>query len=311
MTKSIVFGSRSTADQVLAGIDLTGKHYLITGAAGGIGLQTASALAANGGHVVVMARTLDDARQACREIGYSCSPLQCDLGDLDSVADAVAAVRRLDVRLDAIVANAGIASPESLSLHSGIEQQFFVNHIGHFALINGLAELLRDASGRVVIVSSNAAAAGAANSDIMFDNLAGQRFYHPERFYRQSKLANALYAKELSRRLHSRGVVVNCADPGAVRGTAIARHSSLLRRLARSAARPFRRSPAQGAATSALLAASPSVSGVSGQYWRHCQVAPGNSELEDADLAARLWKVSEEIIAQHRSSQARLLAHAA
>ena len=311
MMKSVVFGSRSTADQVLAGIDLSGKHYLVTGGASGIGLQTASALAANGGHVIVMARVLDDARQACNEIGYSCTPMQCDLGDLDSVAEAAAEVHRLEVHLDAIVANAGIASPESLSLLNGIEQQFFVNHVGHFALINGLTDLLRDGSSRVVIVSSNAAAAGASNSEIMFDNLAGERFYKPDWFYRQSKLANALYSKELSRRLHSRGVVVNSADPGAVRGTAIARRWSLLRRVARLIARPFRRSPAQGAATSALLAASPNAAGVSGAYWRHCKVAPANSLLEDADLAARLWKASEEIIARHRASRARLLAYAA
>ena len=311
MKRSEVFGARSTADQVLAGIDLTGKHYLITGGASGIGLQTASALAANGGHVIVMARTLENARQACREIGYNCSPLQCDLADLDSVAAAAAEVQRLKAPLDAIVANAGIAYPENLSLLNGIEQQFFVNHIGHFALINELADQLREGSGRIVIVSSNAAAAGASNSGIMFDNLAGQRFYKPEVFYRQSKLANALYSKELSRRLQSRGVTVNSADPGEVRGTSIARRASLMRRLVQFLARPFRRSPAQGAATSALLAASPNTAGVSGEYWRYCRVAAANPALEDTDLAARLWSVSESILAQYRASRSRLLAQAA
>jgi WW domain-containing oxidoreductase len=311
MTTSAVFGARSTADQVLAGIDLTGKHYLVTGGASGIGLQTASALAANGGHVIVMARTLDDARQACKQIGYHCSPVQCDLGNLDSVAAAAAEVHRLQVPLDAIVANAGIANPESLSLLNGIEQQFFVNHIGHFALVNELTDLLRDGSGRVVVVSSRAAGARVQNSGIMFDNLAGERFYKPELFYRQSKLANAIFSRELARRLQSRGVAVNVADPGEVRGTAIARRSSFLRRLAQFIARPFRRSPAQGAATSALLAASPNTTGVSGEYWRHCRAAASNSLLEDRELAARLWVLSEDIIAKHRASQTRLLAHAA
>jgi WW domain-containing oxidoreductase len=311
MNRSAVFGARSTADQVLAGIDLTGKHYLVTGGASGIGLQTASALAANGGHVIVMARTLEDARHACKVIGYHCSPVQCDLGNLDSVADAVAEVQRLQVPLDAIVANAGVATPESLSLLHGIEQQFFVNHLGHFALINPLTHLLRDGSGRVVIVSSSAASAGAANSSIMFDNLAGQQFYQADLFYRQSKLANAIYSRELSRRLQPRGVIVNAVDPGEVRGTAIGRRAGLLRRLAKFLVRPFRRSPAQGAATSALLAASPNAAGVSGAYWRHCNPAPANSLLEDTDLAARLWKLSEDIIAAHRESRARLLAYAA
>lgn len=310
MRKSAVFGARSTADQVLAGIDLTGKHFLVTGSTSGIGLQTASALAANGGHVIVMARTLDGARRTCQEIGYNCSPVECDLGEFASVTAAAAAVRQLQVPLDAIVANAGIANLGALSTRYGVEQQFLVNHLGHFALVNDLASLLREGTGRVVIVSSGAARARAAGG-IMFDNLAGQRFYKPDVFYRQSKLANALYSKELSRRLQARGVAVNTADPGVVRGTGIAKHSSLARRLARFTARPFRRSPAQGAATIALLAASPNAEGVSGEYWRDCKIASGNALLDDSELALRLWTLSEEIIAQQCGTRTRALARAA
>jgi len=311
MKKPEVFGARSTADQVLAGIDLTGKHFVVTGSTSGIGLQTASALAANGAHVIAMARTLDGARRTCREIGYNCSPVECDLGELDSVAAAAAAVRQLQVPLDAIVANAGIAALGSLSIRYGLEQQFLVNHLGHFALVNDLTGLLRDGTGRVVIVSSGAASARAAARGIMFDNLAGQQFYEPGLFYRQSKFANALYSKELSRRLQARGVAVNSADPGAVRGTAIAKHSSLARRLGQFAARPFRRSPAQGAATVALLAASPNASGVSGEYWRDCKIAAGNPLLDDVELALRLWKLSEDVIAKQRATRTRALARAA
>jgi WW domain-containing oxidoreductase len=311
MRKSAVFGARSTADQVLAGIDLTGKHFVVTGSTSGIGLQTANALAANGAHVIVMARTLDGARRTCREIGYNCSPVECDLGEFKSVAAAAAAVRELQVPLDAIVANAGIANLGALSTRYGVEQQFLVNHLGHFALVNDLASLLREGTGRVVIVSSGAASARAAGGGIMFDNLAGQRFYKPDVFYRQSKLANALYSKELSRRLEARGVAVNTADPGAVRGTGIAKHSSLARRLARFTARLLRRSPAQGAATLALLAASPNAAGVSGKYWRDCRIAPGNALLDDAELALRLWTLSEEIIARQRGTRTCALARAA
>jgi WW domain-containing oxidoreductase len=215
------------------------------------------------------------------------------------------------VPLDGIVANAGIANLGSLSIRHGVEQQFAVNHLGHFALVNDLASLLREGTGRVVVVSSSAAGARAAADGIMFDNLAGQRFYKPDVFYRHSKLANALYAKELSRRLGPRGIAVNTADPGAVRGTAIANHASLARRLARLAAWPLRRSPAQGAATVALLAASPNAAGVSGQYWRDCKMAPGNPLLDDADLGLRLWGLSEAIIAQQRGRPRRALARAA
>ena len=311
MKRSPVFGARSTADQVLAGIDLTGKHYLVTGGASGIGLQTASALAANGGHVIVVARVLDDARRACAAIGYNCSPVQCDLGDLDSVMAAAAEVQGFKVRLDAIVANAAVAGLESLSVRSGVERHFLVNHVGHFALIAEMAGLLRDGTGRIVVVSSSAADIRAAHGGIMFDNLAGQRFYDADIFYAQSKFANALYSKELSRRLQSRGVAVNSVDPGAVRGTALTKHSGLLSRLGHLLVHPFRRTPAQGAATSVLLAASPNASAVSGEFWRHCKIASGNAMLNDAELAQRLWNLSEEIVAHHRALSASPLANAA
>jgi len=309
--KSGVFGGRSTADQVLAGIDLTGKHCVVTGCTSGIGLQTASALAANGAHVIALARTLEGAQRACQEIGYNCSPVQCDLEDLESVAAAAEVIRQRQVPLDVIVANAGIANLGSLYIRYGVEQQFLVNHIGHFALVNELSSLLRDVTGRVVIVSSGAASARATASRIMFDNLAGQRFYKPAWFYQQSKFANAVYAKELSRRLQARGITVNTVNPGAVLGTALGRHSSWVRRLARLAALPFGRSPAQGAATVALLAASPNAAGVSGEYWYGCKIARGNPLLNDAELALRLWNTSEDIIAKHRASQTQALARAA
>ena len=311
MKKSDAFGARSTADEVLAGIDLTGKRYLVTGGTSGLGLQVASALAANGGHVVVTARTFDRARRACEEIGYHCSPLQCDLGDLDGIAAATAAVHGLGGPLDAIIAHAAIAPPETLSLRNGVEAQFFVNHVGHFALINDLTDLLRDGAGRVVIVSSSVAGANAARGGIMFDNLAGERFYEAQLFHRQSALANALYAKELSRRLSSRSVAVNCVDPGTVRPTARSRHWSVVRRLLQFAARPFLRSPAQGAATSSLLAASPDVAGVSGEHWRFCKVAPSNPLIEDRELAVRLWDLCADIVARHRVLRAGMMAHAA
>ena len=309
MKKLGSFGARSTAAQVLAGIDLSGKHYLVTGGGSGIGLETASALAANGGDVIVMARTLDKARHACEQIGYRCSPLQGDLGDLKSVNAAVAEVRRLQVRLDAIVANAVITT-ETLSLLQGVERQFFVNHIGHFALLNELTSMLRDGCGRVVVVSSNVAGAGRSDSGIMIDNLAGQLFFRAELFYRQSQFANALYAKELARRLTSRGVLVNCVDPGDVRGAILPRRQGA-RRLLQVIGGPFRRSAARGAATCALLAASPHAAGVTGEYWRNCRVAPGNPALEDPDLAARLWSFTEDVIARHRLSRMGLLAYAA
>jgi WW domain-containing oxidoreductase len=235
----------------------------------------------------------------------------CDLADLDSVAAAAHTIRSLQEPLDAIVANAGIANLPALQTRYGVELQFLVNHIGHFSLVNELLGLVRNGTGRIVIVSSSAGINQAPPEGIMFDNLDGRRFYKPFTFYGQSKLANALFARELSRRLGARGIAVNSLHPGATKGTRLNRSVSLPLTIALSAAQLFMRSAARGAATQALLAASPSVAGITGKYWTNCQIAAGNPLLEDVNLAQRLWDVSEEIVTRHTASRAKPLQEAA
>jgi WW domain-containing oxidoreductase len=311
MVKSTPFGARSTADKVLAGIDLTGKRMVVTGCNSGIGFETMNALSANGAQVIGLARSLRDAEIACANAGPSCTPMACDLSDLESVAAAGGAIRALQVPLDAVVANAGIANLSTLQTRYGVEMQFLVNHIGHFALVNELSGLVRDGTGRIVIVSSSASINQAPAEGIMFDNLDGHRFYKPFAFYGQSKLANALFAKELARRLSARGIAVNSLHPGATRNTRLNQHLSLPFKIALSAAQWFMKSAQRGAATQALLAGNPSVSGITGEFWSDCQIARGNPLLEDADLAGRLWEVSEDIIARNTASAPKSLQQAA
>jgi WW domain-containing oxidoreductase len=311
MAKTISFGARSTADQVLAGIDLTGKRIVVTGCNSGIGFETMSALSANGAHVIGLARSLQDAQNACRQVSPSSTPVACDLADLDSVAAAADTIRGLQGPLDAIVANAGIANLPTLQTRYGVELQFLVNHIGHFSLVNELLGRVRDGTGRIVIVSSSASINLAPAEGIMFDNLDGHRFYKPFMFYGQSKLANGLFAKELSRRLSARGIAVNSLHPGATRGTSLNKSAGLAATIALSAAQLFMKSAARGAATQALLAASPSVSGITGEFWSNCQIAKGNSLLQDAGLAKRLWEVSDAIVARHTARPPKALRDAA
>ncbi len=241
----------------------------------------------------------------------STTPVACDLADLDSVAAAADTIRGLDGPLDAIVANAGIATPPALQTRYGVELQFLVNHLGHFSLVNDLLDRIRNGTGRIVIVSSSASINQAPAEGIMFDNLDGHRFYKPFVFYGQSKLANGLFAKELSRRLKGRGIAVNSLHPGATRGTGLHRAVTLPLKIALSAARLFMRPAARGAATLALLAANPGVSGITGEYWSDCQIARGNPLLEDAGLAQRLWDVSEGIVARHTARPSKPLRDAA
>jgi WW domain-containing oxidoreductase len=290
------FGARSTADQVLAGVDLTGKRIVVTGCSSGLGFETMNALAANGAHVIGLARTISGAQRACEQVGLSCTPVACELADLESVAAAAAKIRSLGAHLDAIIANAGIAHLPTLQTRNGIEMQFLVNHIGHFSLVNQLSDIVRDGTGRIVIVSSKASVTQAPAEGIMFDNLDGRRSYQPFAFYGQSKLAAALYAKELSRRLISRGIAVNSVHPGATKGTHLNKYLRGPLALVASVAKLFMRNAQRGAATQAMLAASPRVAGISGEYWMDCRIAEGNPLLRDDDLAQRLWEVSERIV---------------
>jgi WW domain-containing oxidoreductase len=296
MTKSTKFGRRSTADQVLAGVDLTGRHIIVTGCNSGLGLETLNAFAANGAAVIGMARTVEAASRACAQASPACIPVGCDLSDFDSVSTALDTIRGLSVPLDAIVANAAAANLPSLQTRYGIEKQFLTNHIGHFMLVNGIADLLRDGSARIVMVSSEASVGRTGRDCIMFDNLDGGQFYDPSIFYAQSKLANALYAKELSRRLAARGIAANSADPGAAR-TRI--RKGFFTRL-------FAKTAAQAAATQALLAASPEVSGITGECWSNCNIVAGNALLRDTVLARRLWDVSQEILDARSSGKSAL-----
>jgi WW domain-containing oxidoreductase len=300
MTSKVRFGARSTAANVLAGIDLTGKRVVLTGCSSGIGKELMAALAANGAQVIGISRSLAAAQEACREVAYNCIPAACDLTDLESVAALVSSLRAMPGSIDVIVANAATAYLPSLHTRYGVDVQLLANHIGHFALINGLSDRLKDAAARIVIVSSGAAL-HAPSPGIMFDNLAGQRFYDPVTFYRQSKVANALFAMELARRLQPRGIVVNAVDPGATRGTNIGRHLSWWRRSWRALTAPIMKSAAQGAATAAFLAANPAAAGSSGGYWKDCRPGQGNPLMHDEALGAQLWSLSEQIVAARES----------
>src|SRR3984885_5462102 len=121
MASSIPHGARSTANQVLAGVDLTRKWILVTGCNEEIGFETMNALVANGAHVFGLASSLAAAKSACDGIGPRATPVACDLTDLDSVAAAAEMVRGLQVSLDAIITNAEVATPSTLRTRFGVE----------------------------------------------------------------------------------------------------------------------------------------------------------------------------------------------
>jgi WW domain-containing oxidoreductase len=302
MSQSIHFGARSTADQVLAGIDLTRKQMVITGCESGIALETMKALVANGAHVIGLARTLDDARAACSAAGTSSTPIACDLTDCASIDSAADSICDLAGPLDAIITNTDLADPPVPTRRYGIELQTILEYIGHFALVNRLSHRVRGNGGRIVLAGSDVSMNRAPIEAITLDNPIDRHFYERLLSYGHAKSATATYAKELSRRLASRGVLVNSWDSGPVRGARLDRHQGMTRRLTYRVARLFMRSAAQRAATAALLAASPLAAGISGEHWSRCQITHGNPLLADEFLIKRFWGTSEQIVTAMRAA---------
>ena len=206
--------------------------------------------------------------------------------------------------LDMLVCNAGIMTPRELRLVHGVEQQFAVNHLGHFLLTNRLLDVVTAArQGRVVVVSSSAHAY-APERGIDFENLDGSRGYDALRMYGQSKLANALFAFELARRLRDTTVTANALHPGVIL-TNLDRAGSALGRLrARLMAwnRPHLKSIGAGTATQVYLATAPALATVTGHYFEDCNpVVPSGPHMRDEALARALWDRSAELTGRYLS----------
>lgn len=297
--KAARFGGTTTADQVLAGLDLSGQVFLLTGCASGIGLETMRALTARNAHVIGTGRSMARAASACKLVGGHATAVACDQDDLASVAEAAQAVRRLGVRLDAIIANAGIMAPPTPALRYGVESQFRVNHLSHMLLVTRLADLLRDGSGRLVMVSSSAAQLLAPRVGIAFDNLDAHAGYKPLPFYGQSKLANLAFAKSMADRLRERGITSNAIHPGVIMSTDLPRSLRGPVKLVLPLARLFGKSIAQGAATQCYVAAHPDMADRSGGFYADCRPAKPNPLADDPAFRQRLWSVSETLLAGH------------
>jgi NAD(P)-dependent dehydrogenase (short-subunit alcohol dehydrogenase family) len=292
------FGYGSTAEDVTAGLDLSGKTILVTGVTSGLGQETARVLAMRGARIVGLARTAEKAREAMRTLPNAPVPVACDLADLGTVRAAVATVQALGVKLDALICNAGIMALPELEQRHGYELQFFTNHVGHFALVTGLVDTLAD-NGRVVMLSSNAHA-DVRPDGIEFDNLSGEGHYD-SRNYGQSKLANLLFAKELAKRFAGTNKTANAVHPGVIQtnlGRYMAGWLQTVVGIGFWVMGPlFLKTPGQGAATQCYVAVHPNSAATNGAYFVDSNVAVPSAHAQDAALATKLWEETERIVA--------------
>jgi NAD(P)-dependent dehydrogenase (short-subunit alcohol dehydrogenase family) len=315
------FGATSTTDDVLAGIDLSGKRILVTGVSAGLGVETARALAAHGAQVVGAARDLTKAQGATQAVrdqaanGGSLELVELDLASLASVrrcADALLADGR---PFDVIIANAGVMATPKGQTADGFETQFGTNHLGHFVLVNRIASLLKSDGGRLVNLSSS----GHRFSDVDLDDPNFEHTPYTEfGAYGRSKTANVLFAVEFDARHKARGVRATAVHPGGIQ-TELGRHmtTEVTQALIASinAANSAGGAPAfswktipQGAATSVWAAIVAPAEAVGAKFCEDCHVA---QVVEDPNIRAgvrayaldgahakALWAKSEAMVGE-------------
>ncbi|MUL41424.1 SDR family NAD(P)-dependent oxidoreductase [Streptomonospora sp. PA3] len=308
------FSARTTAKEVLEGIDLGGRLAVVTGGYSGLGLETTRALAEAGAHVVVPARRPEAAEEAAAAFAAQAAGGvevdELDLADLDSVrafADRFLASGR---SIDIMIGNAGIMACPETRVGPGWEAQFATNHLGHFALVNRLWPAIADGAGaRVVSVSSR----GHHRSPIRWDDIHFERGYDKWEAYGQAKTANVLFAVHLDALGGDQGVRAFSLHPGGIL-TPLQRHLPKEEMIAAGwideqgrQINPRFKTPEQGAATQVWAATSPQLTGMGGVYCEDCDIAEpvetgDASTLSgvrtyaiDPDEAARLWRLSAEL----------------
>lgn len=268
------------------------KIAIVTGGNTGIGLETVRGLAQAKFTVVLACRELakgEAARAGLGELASSVQVMHLDLADLQSVRKFCVEFQAAYTRLDVLVNNAGLWNTKRETTSDGFEATLGTNHIGHFALVNGLLELLKkSAPSRIVVLSSDLHKMGKMNWDDLefkiepFNGIAA---------YNRSKLANVLFVTELARRLAGTGVSVNAVHPGVV-GTSLSRKMpAILGKIFNV----FALTPARGALTSLHVALSEEGGRESGKYFTKARLANPSRAAQDAEAAARLWAWSESV----------------
>ena len=313
------FGATSTTDDVLEGVDLSGKRALVTGVSAGLGAETARALAAHGAEVVGAARDLVKARRATVEVERQAKAgfelVELDLASLASVRACADALVEDGRGFDIVIANAGVMATPFGKTENGFETQFGTNHLGHFVLVNRIAELMRPGARLVALASAGHRRADVDLDDPNFEHTS----YEPFIAYGRSKTANILFAVEFDRRHKASGLSATAVHPGGI-ATELSRHmppgavQEMLERINaehRAAGKPpfAMKSVAQGAATSVWAAVVAKAEEVGGRYCEDCRVAEvvdaGSNVLGgvrpyalEPERAKALWTKSEAMVGE-------------
>lgn len=270
---------------------MRGKRVVITGATKGIGRVTAVELGKMGVALTLVVRDGVRGAEVAREVGGDVDVVVGDLSSTAEVARIGDEIAAKHARIDVLVNNAGALLMRRQTTKEGLEATFATNHLAYFILTKKLLPSLEKAPmARVVNVASEAHRRGS----IRFDDLMGERSWSGWFAYASSKLANILFTSELARRLEGTNVTTNALHPGVV-ASGFARNNRGVVGFVWRLMGPFLLSNERGARTSIFLASDPTVERVSGRYFDECKERRPSREARDAEVARRLWEVSEEL----------------
>jgi NAD(P)-dependent dehydrogenase (short-subunit alcohol dehydrogenase family) len=319
------FGATSTTDEVLSGVNLSGKRILVTGVSAGLGIETARALVAHGAHVVGAARDLSKAEAATHDVqknadenGGTFELIDLDLASLKSVRACADKLLELGAPLDVVIANAGVMATPLGHTQDGFETQFGTNHLGHFVFINRIASLMK-AGSRLINLSSS----GHRFSNVDLEDPNFERTpYDPFVAYGRSKTANILFAVAFDERHKNKDIRAAAVHPGGIQ-TELGRHmeqkqleamiKNMNEQLAAEGKKGFEfKTIPQGAATSVWAATVAGADEIGARYCENCHV--GNIVADDVPISAAsegvrgyaldpvaaeaLWKKSEELVGE-------------
>lgn len=308
------FHAKSTASEVLEGIDLSGKTAVVTGGYSGIGLEAVRALAKAGAKVTVPARRVETAEKALGGVTGDIEIASMDLADISGVRKFASDYAETGRGLDILINNAGIMACPETRVGPGWEAQFGVNHLGHMALTLGLAQTMqKTGNARLVQLSSTA----HVRSDVKWDDPNYESSeYDKWEAYGSAKSANALFARAVDVRGKDHGVRAFSVHPGGI-FTPLQRHLPDEEMIALGWKSPdgsipdliqkMFKTPEQGASTSIWAATSPKLAGLGGVYCEDCDIAKAATEdsqrweharewICDDEKAERLWEMSERLL---------------
>ena len=273
------------------------KLAIGTGANSGMGKATVAALADQGLQVVMLCRNQQRGEKALQELleyeNRDISLMTCDLGDMQNIRDFTDEFRKQYKKIDVLINNAGVISLDRRETVDGLEEQFGVNHIGHFLLTLRLLDLM-DKGSRIIVVASGAHKVGKIHfNDINLRK--GCRLTHVIKAYSQSKLANILFARELASRVKERGILVNTCHPGAVATSMGINRNTGFGKSITSILKPFFLTPEEGAKSAIYLANSEEGGRVSGKYYYLNKMAKTSKTAKSKATAKRLFELSEAI----------------